>query len=133
MGAGGPVVGTSTMTAPMSRRPANTPWSCAWSATSTVRVVVPSLRRVMSSSPSQADQWSSRWPSTRIAYVVGAVLTRALHLAEDRRSSGHRLRGPRRRRRVDGLGRPALVAPQRGAEADQRDAGGHRERAVEGL
>src|SRR6185437_4584955 len=83
MVAGGPVVRTSTMTAPMSRRPANTPWSCAWSATSTVRVVVPSSWRVMSSSPSQADQWSSRWPSTRITYVVGAVFMRGLQLADD--------------------------------------------------
>ena len=66
-------VRSSEMTAPMSRRPASTPWSCAWSATSTVTVVAPSSSRVMSSPPSQADQWSSRWPSTRIAYVVGAV------------------------------------------------------------
>ncbi len=71
------------MTAPMSRRPASTPWCCAWSAIETVTVVVPSSSRVMSSSPSQADQWSSRWPSTRIAYVVGVVFMRALELAED--------------------------------------------------
>ena len=40
---------------------------------------------------------------------------------------------PTRGRRVDGLGLPALVAPQRDAEADQGDAGGDRERAAEGL
>jgi hypothetical protein len=30
-----------------------------------------------------ADQWSSRWPSTRIAYLVGEVFIRALQLADD--------------------------------------------------
>jgi hypothetical protein len=46
-------------------------------------MVVPSSWRLMSSAPSQADQWSSRWPSTRIAYVVGAVFMKTLQLAED--------------------------------------------------
>ena len=51
--------------APMSRSRASTPWSWAWSATGPVSVEVPSWCRVMVRSPSQADQWSSRWPSTR--------------------------------------------------------------------
>ena len=88
----------------MSRRPASTPWSCAWSATGTVSVVVPSSSRVRSSSPSQADQWSSRWPSTRIAYVVGAVLMTALPAAPRRpvRDARAATRGPADRPLGDG-------------------------------
>jgi hypothetical protein len=55
-----------------------------------VMVVVPSSLRVMSSSPSQTDQWSSRWPWTRIAYVVGAVFIRALGVVEEIGGAGRR-------------------------------------------
>jgi hypothetical protein len=48
----------------------------------------PLSSRVMSRSPSQADQWSSRWPSTRIAYVMGAVFMSALALVEELGGTG---------------------------------------------
>ena len=48
------------------------------------------------------------------------------------RLPGRRLRDSDGGGGADGVGLAALVAPQRDAEADQRDAGGHRERAAEG-
>jgi hypothetical protein len=54
-------------------------------------------------SPSQEAQWSSRWPSTRIAYVVRVVFMRMLLNAADPVASVGRCE---RRRRAGASDRP---------------------------
>jgi MFS family permease len=66
-GAPGSSAARDSNVAPMSRRPVRMPCTAAPSSSVAVTVVVPSPLRTVRTPPSQAAQWSSRWPSTRIS------------------------------------------------------------------